>query len=274
MKTTRNAFVITISAVLIAFGFNQLIIPHQMISGGISGITMIASYATGLNIAWLFFVLNVPILVWGWMVLGTRFIGLSVLSVVATSLALNLIPVNPVVTDPILGAVFGGVIVGLGSGLSLREGGSTGGFDIIASILSRKRDVSVGMLLFFLNASIIAALGLMNQNWDIALFSLLSIFTTAKVIDVVYIRHVKITAFIVSNDTEALLSALLTLHRGVTVIRTRGGYTQTERDMLMTVTTRYELAELRNRIAKADPRAFVNFVETVGIMGDFRRSDP
>jgi uncharacterized membrane-anchored protein YitT (DUF2179 family) len=260
-----------ISSLLIAFGFNQLLIPHRMISGGLAGITMLAGYATGLNIGWLYFLLNIPILLWGLRELGVRFVGWSIFSVLATTVAMQVIPVRPFVSDLMLGAVFGGVIVGFGSGISLREGASSGGIDIIASIVTRKREVSIGMLIFVINGSIIAALGFMTANWDIALFSLLSIFTTGKMIDLIHIRYVKVTAFIVTNRTDALRQALLPLKRGITVIRTRGGYTDAERDMLMTVTTRFELAELRNIILKTDPNAFVNIVETVGIMGDFRR---
>ncbi|MBW7476129.1 YitT family protein [Paenibacillus oenotherae] len=260
-----------ISAVLIAFGFNQLIIPHGMISGGISGVTMIIGYATGFHISWLYLLLNIPVLVWGWRSLGIHFVGWSIMSVVATTVAMALIPVSALVSDLALGAIFGGVVVGAGSGLALRQGASTGGVDIIASILTRKRDLSVGMLIFVLNGSIIALLGFMTGDWDIALYSLLSIFTASKVIDLLHIRHVKITAFIVTTRSQALRTALLPLQRGITVIRTRGAYSEVENDMLMTVTTRYELAELRRIVSRTDPTAFVNIVETVGIMGDFRR---
>lgn len=271
MRLTRTAIAMLLSALLIAFSFNQLLIPHHMISGGVSGITMIVGYATGINIGWLYFVLNVPILIWGWRVLGVRFVGWSMFSVIATTIAMQLIPVKPFVTDLTLGAVFGGVVVGFGSGLSLRAGSSTGGFDIVATILTRKRNLSVGMLIFVMNGTVIAALGFLTGDWDIALFSLLSIFTTGKIIDLIHVQHVKITAFIVTSQTEPLRQALLPLHRGVTVIRTRGGYTDAEYDMLMTVTTRFELNQLRKIITSIDPKAFVNIVETVGIMGDFRR---
>ncbi|MFC5651493.1 YitT family protein [Paenibacillus solisilvae] len=268
---TRTAISMLLSALLIAFGFNQLLIPHQMISGGVSGITMILGYATGLNIGWLYFILNVPILVWGWRVLGVRFVGWSMFSVIITTIAMQLIPVRPLVSDLTLGAVFGGVVVGFGSGLSLREGSSTGGFDIVATILTRKYNLSVGMLIFVMNGTVIAALGFLTRNWDIALYSLLSIFTAGKIIDLIHVQQVKITAFIVTSEAEPLRLALLPLHRGITVIRTRGGYTDTEYDMLMTVTTRFELNQLRKIIASIDPKAFVNIVETVGIMGDFRQ---
>ncbi|MBB3108227.1 uncharacterized membrane-anchored protein YitT (DUF2179 family) [Paenibacillus phyllosphaerae] len=273
LQHVRTAGAMILGAILISFGFNQMIIPHQMISGGVSGITMIISYATGLQISWLYFVLNIPILVWGWKELGMRFVGWSVFSVFVTTLALQFIPVKPIVDDLLLGSVFGGIAVGFGSGISLRAGASTGGFDIVAAIVSRRRDVSLGMLIFILNGAIIASLGVMTGDWDIALYSLVSIFTTGKIIDLIHIRQIKITAYIVTNEPEEMIKAMMPLHRGVTIIPTRGAYTQTNRDMLMTVTTRYELAELRRIIAKTDPKAFVNIVETVGIMGDFRRTD-
>ncbi|MFC4102754.1 YitT family protein [Paenibacillus xanthanilyticus] len=271
IQHARTAAAVALSSLLIAFGFNQFLIPHQMISGGVSGITMIISYGTGLQISWLYFVLNIPVLLWGWKALGVRFVAWSVFSVITTTLALQFVPVKPVVDDLTLGAVFGGIIVGFGSGLTLREGASSGGFDIVAAIISRKRDMSLGMLVFLLNGLIIAGLGAMTGDWDIALFSLVSIFTTGKIIDLIHISHIKITAYIITNEPDAMIKAMLPLHRGVTIIRTRGAYTQTERDMLMTVTTRYELAELKRLIEQTDPRAFVNLVETVGVIGQFRR---
>lgn len=271
MRQAFTTIIMLLSAFLIAFGFNQLIIPHGMISGGVSGVTMIIGYATGFHISWLYLLLNIPILLWGWKSLGIHFVGWSIVSVVATTVAMSLIPITAIVSDLALGSIFGGVVVGAGTGLALRQGASTGGVDILASMLTRKRDISVGMLIFILNGSIIAVLGYMTGDWDIALYSLLSIFTSSKIIDLLHIRHVKITAFIITSRSEALRIALLPLQRGITVIRTRGGYSDIENDMLMTVTTRYELVELRKIVKKTDPTAFVNIVETVGIMGDFRR---
>ncbi|EXX85539.1 hypothetical protein BG53_08010 [Paenibacillus darwinianus] len=262
---------LTVGAFLIAFGFNLLLIPHQLLSGGLSGVAMMLAYATGRPVSLLYFALNVPVLIWGWFVLGRPFVLWSIYSVTAATFLMQLIPVSPLVTDPILGAVFGGVVFGFGSGFSLRFGGSSGGFDVIASIVTRKRDIPVGMLLFLLNGAVIGALALQSGDWDIVLYSMLSIFTAGKVIDLVHIRHVKVTAFIITRETEKLLDKLLKLERGVTVIRTRGAYDRTEKDMLMTVTTRYELAALRRTVRTLDPKAFVNIVETVGIIGEFRR---
>ncbi len=256
----------------VALGFNLLLIPAKLLSGGVSGIAMIVGYVTGWNIAWLYFALNVPILFWGYRVLGRKFIMLSIVTVLATSLFLQLIPVYFLTTDPLLAAVFGGLIVGVGSAAPLRWGGSSGGIDIVATIISRYRDIPIGSLVMLLNAGIVAALGILTNDWNAALYSMLSIYLTGKVIDLIHTPHRKITAFIITNRSQEMASRLLTLPRGVTVLKTTGAYTKEERDLLMTVTTRFELAELRKIIRSIDPYAFVNIVQTVDVIGEFRRS--
>ncbi len=270
-RTCGTLLAMTFASLFIAFGFNMMLVPHRLLSGGVSGIAQMIGYAANLNISLLYFSLNFPILIWGWFALGRQFVIWSVYSVAAATLAMQFIPVRAIAFDPLLGAVFGGVIFGAGSGLALRFGGSSGGFDIIASILTRRRDIPIGVLLLVLNGTVIAALGLTTSDWDVAMYSMLSIFTAGKVIDVLHIRHVKVTVFIITSQSEKLLEKLLKLPRGVTIIKTRGAYSQADNEMLMTVTTRYELAALRKTIRSLDKNAFVNIVETVGVMGQFRR---
>ncbi|WP_020616932.1 YitT family protein [Paenibacillus daejeonensis] len=258
-------------SLLVAFGFNMLLIPLALLSGGISGVSMIIGYATGANIGWLYFALNVPLLIWGWLRLGRPFIFWSIVSVITATLFLQLLPVDPLVNDLLLGSIFGGILVGIGSGIALRMGGSSGGFDIIASIITRKRDVPVGSMIFLLNGLVVLALGFLSGDWRLALYSMLSIFAAGKMVDWLHISHLKVTVFIVTNRTREMTTRLLQRPRGVTIIRTRGAYTEAEKDMLMTVTTRYELPELRRLISELDPGAFVNIVETAGVMGEFRK---
>ncbi|GIQ68200.1 YitT family protein [Xylanibacillus composti] len=265
------SFIMILGAAILACGFNLFLIPHQMLSGGVSGVSMIIGYWSGFDIAILYFILNLPLLIWGWFVIGKLFIFYSILSVLFTSWFLEWIPVRAVAEDLLLSAVFGGVIVGIGTGISLRFGGSTGGFDILGSILTRQRDFPLGTLLSGLNGIVVIALGYMF-NWNDALASMLSIYVGGKVVDTIHIRHVKVTAFIITTCKDAILAKLLQKPRGVTVVHTRGAFSHTEKDMLMTVTTRYELAELRRIIRETDPKAFVNVVPTVGVLGEFRRT--
>lgn len=270
LRDLYDLLLIALGAALIATGFNLFLIPHQLLSGGLSGISMMIGYFTGWNIGLLYFLINLPVLLWGWITVGKRFVWLSIVSVALTTWLIQLVPGYSLIADPILGAVFGGVLIGIGSGLSLRAGGSTGGLDIVGSIVTRKRDFPLGMLLFALNGAVVLALGLV-LGWDSALRSMLSIFIAGKVMDTIHIRHIKVTAFIVTDRKDAMLAKLLQLPRGVTLIKTEGAYTSLSRDMLMTVTTRYELAELRKIVKETDPKAFVNIVETAEVIGEFRK---
>jgi uncharacterized membrane-anchored protein YitT (DUF2179 family) len=264
-------FLMIISAVAVGFGFQLLLIPVKLLSSGVSGVAMVVGYLSGWNIGWLYFALNVPILLWGNRILGKRFIGLSMVSVLSTAFFMQVVPKIELTNDRLLASVFGGVLVGIGTSVALRYGGSTGGFDIIASIISRYRDLPIGILTVLLNTFVVAALGFLQNDWNAALYSMLSIYLTGRLIDAVHTPHHKVTAFIVTNHTHEPASRLLKLPRGVTIVKTRGAFTSEERDMLMTVTTRYELAELRKMIIEVDSKAFVNVVQTIDVIGEFRK---
>jgi uncharacterized membrane-anchored protein YitT (DUF2179 family) len=264
-------FLMIISAAAVGFGFQLLLIPEKLLSSGVSGVAMVVGYLSGWNIGWLYFALNVPILLWGYRILGKRFIGLSMVTVLSTAFFLQVIPEIELTNDRLLASVFGGVLVGLGTSVAFRYGGSSGGFDIIASIISRYRDLPIGILTVLLNTFVVAALGFLQKDWNAALYSMLSIYITGRLIDYMHTPHHKVTAFIVTNHTQELASRLLKLPRGVTIVKTRGAFTSEERDMLMTVTTRYELAELRKMITEVDSKAFVNVVQTIDVIGEFRK---
>ncbi|GAB2700142.1 YitT family protein [Paenibacillus thermoaerophilus] len=272
VRHIRDTAIVSLGALAISAGFNLFLIPQQLLSGGVSGIAMIVGYYTGFEIPILYLVLNLPILIWGLVSIGRRFVALSIWSVALTTWLMQLLPVpSGASIDPVLASVFGGVLVGAGTGYSLRFGGSSGGFDILGSILTRRLDFPLGMVIFALNGIVVLALGYL-YGWGLALYSMLSIYITGKIVDMIHIRHIKVTAFIVTSRTKEIAERLLNIPRGVTVISTRGAFSNTERDMLMTVTTRYELADLRRIIREVDPRAFVNIVETVEVLGEFRRT--
>ncbi|MET3545481.1 uncharacterized membrane-anchored protein YitT (DUF2179 family) [Paenibacillus favisporus] len=272
LKNIWKYVVVVLGAAFIACGFNLFLVPLHLLSGGVSGLSMLVNYFTPISLSVLYFVFNIPMLVAGWFQLGKRFIVLSILSVVATTWLIAIVPETSLVSDTLLAAVFGGVLVGIGAGISFRAGGSSGGFDIIGSIVTRYRDFPIGNILVAMNGVVILAAGYLQNNWNLALASIVSIFVTGKVVDMIHVSHFKVTVYIITNETDALLQQLLERPRGVTKIKTQGAFSNVEKDMLMTVTTRYELAELKRIIKQTDPKAFVNIVETVGVMGSFRRS--
>ncbi|SET57701.1 YitT family protein [Paenibacillus sp. NFR01] len=270
-KQARDAAVIIFSAFLVASGLRLFLIPHQLLSGGVAGAASVIGYLTDPKyISLIYFGINLPILIWGFIAVGKKYIGLSILSVVCTTWFLNIIPLVQLTHDPILASIFGGVIIAGGVGFSLRVGGSSGGFDILGSIITRKRDVPIGNVMFLLDGIVILSLGFF-KSWDSALYAMLCIFVKSRVVDMIHIRHVKLTAFIITKERDLMLSRLCKLPHGVTVVNAEGGYSHEGNTMLMTVTTRYELAELRRTILETDPKAFVNVLETVEIVGRFKR---
>ncbi|MNI48987.1 hypothetical protein D3C73_1035790 [compost metagenome] len=271
LRLLGNYLAVIFGSTMIACGFNLFLVPHRLLSGGVSGLAMLVGYFTPFNISLMYLLFNVPLLVAGWFQLGRRFIVLSILSVVSTTWIMTLVPTVTVASDMLLASVFGGVLVGVGAGISFRVGGSSGGFDILGSIITRYRDFPIGNVLVGLNGLVILAAAYFDNNWNLALASMVSIYVTGKVVDLIHVSHIKVTVYIVTTQTDEMLKELLPLQRGVTKIKTEGAYSHVERDMLMTVTTRYELAELRRIIKTSDPQAFVNIVETVGVMGSFRK---
>lgn len=263
---------VIIGSIIIAVAFNLFLIPHKILSSGIGGIAIILGIVTPVNTGIINFVLNLPILILGYIGLGKKVIFNTVVSVVVLSAALYYVPVKVVATDPLLSSIFGGVIAGAGIGLVFNCNGSTGGFDIIGMLLSRKRDIKLGGFLIILNAVVVIIAGFFF-TWDVALTSLLSIYVTGKVIDAVHTKHRKVTLMIVTNEAEKMKKQLLsTVVRGITLLDGEGAYSSEKKRVLMTVVSREELASMKLTISEIDPNAFVNITETVEVLGLFRRS--
>ncbi|WP_234969320.1 YitT family protein [Bacillus massilinigeriensis] len=262
---------ILVGSLILAASFNLFLIPHHVLSSGLSGISMMIGMLTPMDTGLANLLLNLPLLVLGYFKLGKTFIGKTILSVMVISGALSIIPVYMVSHNDILSSIFGGAAAGLGIGIVFRSGGSTGGIDIIGMIVTRKKDFPIGMLLSVMNAVIILASGFLF-DWDTALTTLVSIYTTGKVIDTVYTHHMKLTLTIITGKGEEMKKQLLqNIYHGLTIMDGVGAYSNERRNVLLTVISRYELAQVKILISKVDPTAFVNITETVEIVGLFHR---
>lgn len=262
---------IIIGSTIVSFAFNLFLIPHGIMSSGLSGLSIVFSMLTSVNAGIFNFLLNFPLLILGYLKLGRKFILYTILSVVTISLTLYLIPVMALAKSPILSSIFGGAIAGLGIGIIFRSSGSSGGFDIIGMLLARKKDFPMGTLLFAMNSIVILLSGFLF-SWDAALNTLVSIYALGKVIDKVHTHHVKLTLMIITRKGEEVKQHLLkNVYRGVTVIDSVGGFSNEKSNVIITVISRYELTEVKNLIEEIDPDAFVNITETLEVMGLFHR---
>lgn len=273
----KKFIIVIIGAFIFAFSMNYFLIPAGVYSSGFSGLSQLLSrlfseyFKIHISVGIWLLLLNIPVTILGWRKIGKTFTLYSFISVIFSSLFLNLIPIKELSDDILLNAVFGGVIGAVGAGMTLRFGASTGGMDIIAVYLSRVIEGSVGRFTLILNSFIIISAGFLF-GWEKSLYTLVGLFSSSKVIDILHTQAQKLTAMIVTKNSKDLKQAILTrLTRGATVVPAHGAYSNEGRDMLITVISRYELFELRKIIKEVDPKAFTNIVKTDSVIGLFRK---
>jgi uncharacterized membrane-anchored protein YitT (DUF2179 family) len=273
----QKFIVVLIGALLNAISMNFFLIPADVYASGFAGVSQLISRITieytpfTISTGTLLLLLNIPVAILGWRKIGKSFTLYSFISVLLMSLFLEVLPIKQVSEDLLLNSVFGGVIAALGVGITLKWGASTGGLDIIAMILSRMKDKPVGTYFFMMNAIIILTAGYLF-GWEKALYTLVTLYASTRVIDAIHTRHVKLTAMIITKKAEDLKKAIHSkLVRGITTVPAKGGFTNEEKDLLLIVITRYELYDLERIIKEVDPNAFTNIVQTTGIFGFFRK---
>jgi uncharacterized membrane-anchored protein YitT (DUF2179 family) len=273
----KKVLIVLIGALLNAIAMNFFLIPADVYASGFTGVSQLIfrisedyfpfTISTGISL----FLLNIPVTILAWKKVGRSFTIYSFLSVFLMSLFLEIVPIYKVNDDILLNAVFGGVIAAVGVGLTLKWGASTGGLDIIAMILSRMKDKPVGTYFFALNAVIIITAGLVF-GWEKALYTLVTLYASTRVIDAIHTRHEKLTAMIVTKKGKDVKDAIhAKMVRGITSVPAKGAFTGEDKEMLMIVITRYEMYDLERIIKDADPNAFTNIVQTAGIFGFFRK---
>lgn len=252
---------------------NFFLIPANVYASGFAGTAQLLSSIFGGNVSTgiLLFILNIPVTILGWIKVGKSFTLYSFISVFLMSFFLEVVPIIGVSEDILLNAVFGGVIAALGVGLTLKWGASTGGMDIIAMVLSRMNDKPVGTYFFTLNSIIIVTAGYL-YGWEKALYTLVTLYASTRVIDAIHTRHEKLTAMIVTKKAEEMKKAIHSkMIRGITTVPAKGAFTNESKELMIIVITRYEMFDLEQIIKEVDPNAFTNIVQTAGIFGFFRR---
>lgn len=269
-------FIAVISALIFGLSMKFFLIPGNIFSAGAPGLAQIINYFTRetalaaiFTTGNLYFILNIPLIILAYLKLGKEFTVMTLIVVLFSSLATNLFPLTYVSQNPLINAVVGGVLTGLGTGITIKYGMSSGGFDILSLYLSKTFGWDVGMMTLLVNSIIIIGSGLL-YNLETAIFTLITIFVTSRMIDAIHTGEQRLTAFIVTNDAAAVTASIRTrLIRGSTVIEARGGYTGDKRDLIMVVINRYELHDLQLAVLESDSKAFVNIIQSTKVLGQF-----
>ena len=264
-----NLFLLTAGSFFFALGVKSLAVPHGFLTGGVSGIALLIFYFTktlspGL---WLL-VLNIPIAVFGWIMVSRRFLLYTVYGMLAITAWMELLTITFPVHDRLLAAIAAGILAGTGVGISLRSLGSSGGLDIIGIILHQRFGFRIGQISFLFNATLFtASFALMDT--DLVLYSLVLVFVTGQVTDyVLSMFNQRKLVFIVSEHAGAIADAIMKeAQRGVTLLEGRGGYTGLPKQVVMTVVNNVQQKKLEELIFTLDPEAFVIFENTFNVIG-------
>ncbi|MCF2600753.1 YitT family protein [Anaerovibrio lipolyticus] len=269
MDWIKKYLVLIIGSLIYSAGLEIFLVPNNIIDGGIVGISIMASYLTGIPFGVYMLVLNLPFLYLGYKQIGKTFAISTIISIIALSIFSEFLePVPQITQDYFLAAIFGGIIAGAGVGLVIRQGGSLDGTEITAIILDRKTSFSVGEVVMFFNLFILGAAGFVF-GWDKAMYSLVAYFIISKMIDVVLKGlDESYAVMIVSDEYEEIADALMhRLGRGVTYLHGQGAYTGDDKQVLYCVVTRLEVVKLKEIALEKDETAFVTINPVHDIVG-------
>lgn len=254
---------LTMGAFIAGFALEGFLIPNNMIDGGIVGVSIMLSYLTKANLGVLILIINLPFIFLALQKMGKLFVGQTLFAIAMLGVSVNVFHNHIATDDPLLATVFGGVVLGIGVGLVLRNNAAMDGTEILSIKLAKSSGFSIGEIIMFFNIFIYSCAGFL-YGWDKAMYSVLVYFIAYKVIDIVLegLNESK-SVNIISNKSEQIGNAIIKkLDIGVTYMKGRGGYTGEEKDIIYCVTSRLELAKLKDLIRSIDKTAFIS-VENV-----------
>ena len=264
-----NLLLISAGSVICAAAIKGILVPKQFLAGGVTGLALLVHYVfTSLPIGLIYFLLNIPLFVIGWMFVGRRFFWYSLAGMIIFSAVIFWpFPVFPV-EDMILNALTAGIITGFGSGMILRSLGSAGGLDIFSIILFKRFSIRPGTTVMTFHA-ILLLIALFRLPMERVLYTLIYFFINAYIVNLVVIGLSQRKAIMIISPQweEISLQIKEKLQRGVTMVQGEGGYSGQQLHILYSVITLTELSRFKEMVRKIDPNAFVVVTETLEVMG-------
>ena len=264
-----NLLLITVGCFLCAAAIKGLLIPKEFLAGGVTGLSLLTHYVLpSLPVGVIYFILNIPLFIIGWMFVGRRFFWYSLAGVVIFSaimfLPYPLIPIN----DMILAALTAGLVTGLGSGIILRSLGSAGGLDILSVVLFKKFSIRPGTFVLAFNALLMTGAAF-RIPLEMIIYTLIFMYVTSYSVNMIVTGLSQRKAVMIISPQWRMISdeIMKGMQRGVTVVRGEGGYTGKEVQILYSVITFSELSRFKQMIRNIDPQAFVVVTETLEVMG-------
>ncbi|MDX2446125.1 MAG: YitT family protein [Desulfobacterales bacterium] len=265
----KNLALISLGNTLIAMAVNGIVIPHQFLSGGVTGAALLLHYLFSfLPLAPLYLLLNIPLFAIGWVFVGRRFFIYSIIGMLILTGTLEWVHVSIPLEDKLLGAIFAGILTGIGGGLTLRSRGSAGGLDILSVILLKRFSIAIGKTILTINAVVLTVTTLLF-SLETALYSFIYIYITARMMDLVITGLSKRKAVLIISDRWAKISEeiLHRMNRGVTLLHGQGGYSGKAEKILYAIVSMRELHRIKRIAQNIDPGSFLVVQDTLEVMG-------
>lgn len=275
----KKFLIITLAGIINAFGITMFLSPVNLYDSGISGTSMLLERITPdfLNLSVFLVLLNVPLFIFGYKRLGTAFTVYAIYSVLVYSLSAwvinDILPIDVSVSSPFAGqdlllcSLFGGVISGLGSGLTIRAGGAMDGVEVMAVIFAKKLGLTVGTFVMIYNVALYLVCGIIFRSWILPLYSIVTYCAALKTVDFMVegIDRAKAAMIITVNPDEVCKAVMNAFGTGATTIEAKGGYSNSPRTVVYFVVNRFQIGRLRTIVHDADPTAYVTISDVADI---------
>lgn len=271
----RDYLMIGIGMMSYAIGWNIFLLPNSITTGGVPGIASVVFWASGVPVSVTYFSINAVLLALALWILGLRFLLKTIYAVIVLTLCTSLFQQHTasfhlLADQPFMASIIGAIFTGSGIGLSLAHRGSTGGTDIIAAIVHKYRDISLGRVIMLCDIVIISSSYLVFKDWEKVIYGYVVLLISSYTVDqVVNSMQRSVQFFIISEKWKEIASRIAVFpHRGSTVIPARGFYTGHEVNMLFVMARRRESGVIFRIIQEIDPHAFVTETNVVGVYGE------
>lgn len=271
LKYIPMLLLIIFGSLLGGIAFNTFLIPHKLLSGGVSGVALILSYTAGLNPGVLIFIFNIPIFIAGYKFVDREFILLSLLGMTVFSISIDMFSFLSdyiYIEDTLLSCLYGGVLNGLGMGIVFKNRASQGGIDIVAVIFKKYYSINLGRTSLMINI-IIIAIASFFFGLEPAMYTLVTMYVASTVLDKVQqgFGNSKSVMIITDHEQQVADAILQTLDRGVTYLEGEGAYTGNKKKVIYCIVALKQLAKLKQIVNDIDSSAFMAVSDTAEVLG-------
>ncbi len=270
LQFIKEYIIVALACVVMAFNINYFFVGNKLAEGGVSGLSLIIHYLSNIDVSYLYFALNIPLIILAYIFLGKNFLLKTLFATFILSVFLKVFAsFSEPLDDILLAAIFGGAINGIAIGIVFYTGGSTGGIDIIAKIINKYTGIPISRILLttdFIVLSIVAVI----FGKVIFMYTLISLVISSKMIDIIQvgIYSAKGVTIITTKEDEIRKRIMEDTGRGITLIDAKGGYTQKEIGMLYCVVGQYQLIKVKTIVKEVDPSAFMIVADVHEVIGN------